>query len=114
LEEGVDSMDQVKIMVESSGVYREAKGSKTDAVKSQYDLFNKLNDNSSEGVHLDTKMSPEFKEIRDCYITMIDPTKMVPIKIMDSIFGYYYIEEDDVKPLANSYNNSIYMTNFSY
>jgi hypothetical protein len=111
--------DAVPLAVLEEGyesIYKYVSEADNGAPKSQEDLFTKVN-TSSEGIHMDKskkdkKSDKEFSEIRDCYIRLIDPTKVVPLKILDSTFGYYYVEEEDITPLANSVANSLYMTNY--
>ena len=57
-----------------------------------------------DGFYRDEKKekSEEFTEadIKDCYIKMIPPTRMFPIKIMGQKLFYLYIQTDDATPLS--------------
>lgn len=35
----------------------------------------------------------DWSDVKGCYIKLLDPKKVIPIKIMDYIIGYYYIED---------------------
>lgn len=70
-----------------------------------------------KGLHLITnnagkstvkKSGESFKNIADCYVKLIDPMHMLPIKIMDEIIGYYYIQEEDITPLAGILTSTMY------
>lgn len=44
----------------------------------------------------------DFSNVKGCYIKLISPKDIIPIKIMDNItIGYYYITENAVQPLVN-------------
>jgi hypothetical protein len=53
-----------------------------------------------------------FDDIKDCYIRLIDPTKIIPIKIMDQVIGYYYVQEEDITPLAGMISSTLYFNKF--
>lgn len=36
----------------------------------------------------------DFKDIRDCYFELLEPRKILPIRIMDETIGYYYMRND--------------------
>lgn len=43
-----------------------------------------------------------FSTVKGCYIKLIHPKDIIPIKIMDNItIGYYYVTENAVQPLVN-------------
>lgn len=91
--------------------------SKGKTPKEQEDLFSKFS--SSEGIISDKssksqKDNKEFADIRDCYIKVIEPLKIIEVKVMDTVLGYYYIQEDDLTSIATgSYNNGLYFTKFN-
>lgn len=35
----------------------------------------------------------DWSDVKGCYIKLLDPKKVIPVKIMDYIIGYYYIED---------------------
>ncbi|MNI41352.1 hypothetical protein D3C73_956030 [compost metagenome] len=39
----------------------------------------------------------DFTNVKDCYFKLIPPTKLIPIKIMDEIMGYYYVHKEDLE-----------------
>ena len=49
-----------------------------------------------------------FANISDCYVKLIDPMHLLPIKIMDEVIGYYYIQEEDITPLAGILTSTMY------
>ena len=56
------------------------------------------------------KISEEFAEVdvKGCYIQYIHPSKMIPVKIMDSVLGYYYVySTDDISSQMFSSSNRI-------
>lgn len=46
---------------------------------------------------IDKQAEGKFDNINDCYIKLIDPRRVVPVKILDTTLGYYYIHETDLK-----------------
>lgn len=44
----------------------------------------------------------DFKKIHDCYIKMIDPKNMKPIKIMNKVIGYYYQTAEEISGVNGS------------
>lgn len=62
----------------------------------------------SEGTFDPNDKENDFSAIRDCYIQLIDPRKIIPVKIMNETIGYYHIiEEAAVKkksPFTNSFS----------
>ena len=54
----------------------------------------------------------DFDDIKDCYVKLIDPTKIIPIKIMDQVIGYYYVQEEDITPLAGMISSTLYFNKF--
>lgn len=68
---------------------------------------------NNEGIYDDAKSSEvDFSEIKDCYIKLIDPTKIVPVKIVDQVIGYYYVVAEDITPLSGVVSSSLYMNRF--
>lgn len=49
----------------------------------------------------------DFSSIKDCYIKLIDPRKIIPITIMDQTIGYYYIHQTDVEVSRSPFTTSI-------
>lgn len=59
-----------------------------------------------------SKKGESFKNISDCYIKLIDPMHLLPIRIMDEIIGYYYIQEEDITPLSGILTSTVYYDKF--
>lgn len=54
----------------------------------------------------------DFSSVKGCYIKLISPKDIIPIKIMDNItIGYYYITENAVQPLVNRNTTGITAAN---
>lgn len=67
---------------------------------------------SSEGISFvdDEKASKEFDDIKDCYLKMIEPTRLIEIAIMDEVIGYFYIKTDNVTPISGILSSTLYQT----
>ena len=86
---------------------------KTEARGDYKSIFDKINNkkgNSSEGIHDDEK---EFSDIKDCYLKLIDPTKMIEVKILTTVIGYYYVQEEDITSISGMLTNNLYFTDFN-
>ena len=55
----------------------------------------------------------DFGFIQDCYIKLISPKQMRPVKIMDYTIGYYYVYESDSLTTNNKKKNNRFTTNFN-
>ena len=84
-------------------------------------FFNKIinTDDSEKGITFTSSNSNEegkkiddFSDIKDCYLKLIDPTKIIPLKIMDQTIGYYYVQEEDITPLAGMISSTLYYNKF--
>ena len=49
-------------------------------------------------------------DIKDCYVKMIEPTKLIEIAIMDEVSGYFYIRTDNVTPISGILSSTLYQT----
>ncbi len=58
------------------------------------------------------KAKADFSDIKDCYIKLIDPTKVIPIKIMNQTLGYYFVQSEDITPLAGMISSTLYYNKF--
>ena len=76
-------------------------------------LFKKVikNNKTDGGVKISKK--GEFDDIGDCYVKMIEPTKIIPIKIMNTVLGYYYVQDEDITPLSGAVSSSLYFSRFN-
>lgn len=98
MEEGLDSITEIQ------GLFV----NETDGDNSS--LFEKINkSDSSEGVKIN-KDDKELDVIQDCYIKLMEPIKVLPVKIMSSTIGYYYVYEEKINPIGGSVSNSLYFT----
>jgi len=103
---------------ESGDTFTEAKTVRKDK-KSVDSLFNKIiNDDTKNGITFvdDTKSrgkaKDDFSDIKDCYLKLIEPTKIIPVKIMNQTIGYYYVQEEDITPLAGMISSTLYYNKF--
>ena len=51
-------------------------------------------------------------DIKDCYVKLIEPTRMVPLEIMDQPIGYYYVVDEDITPLSGLVSSTLYYSKF--
>lgn len=87
-------------------------------------LFNKVINNNrlrgknrqegQEGIFYqkDAKSKENFDDIKDCYIQLIEPTRMLPLKIMNQVIGYYYVVAEDITPLSGMVSSTLYYSKF--
>jgi hypothetical protein len=62
---------------------------------------------TSDGtVDVNTK-EMDFSNVKDCYIKLIDPRKIIPIKVLDETIGYYYIHEEESKVAKSPFTTNI-------
>ena len=54
-----------------------------------------------------------FSDVTGCYIKYIDPKKIIPVKILDTTLGYYYIHETDFKVNKSPFSTTINVTNIT-
>lgn len=100
LEEGIESMEYFK---ESCITEKKEDG-----------LFHK-GIKSTDGIIIskDSKSKKEnFDDISDCYIKLIEPTRILPLKIMNTTIGYYYVCDEDIVPSAGMISSTMYNTKF--
>ena len=103
-EEGIDSL---RYVTETS------KSNKTESVNS----FNKIIDQvAPDGIHFTNsareKKNENFDEFTDCYIKLMEPTRVIPIKIMEKTIGYYYIQDENTTPLSGALSSTLYYAKF--
>lgn len=49
----------------------------------------------------------DFDGVQDCYIEYLDPRKVIPVKVLNKVIGYYYIHEGStMEPTKNLFTNS--------
>jgi len=75
-----------------------------EAIKNNAKTKNRTNSISSffnDGtISTEKDKNNNFDNITDCYIKLISPKKMIPVKIMEHVIGYYYIHESS--PITKS------------
>ena len=110
MEEGIESIAYMKQQMEQ--VMTEADNIKSD------DMFSRVAQaTSAEGILMSsddkerTKKN-SFDDIGDCYVKMIEPTKIIPIQIMNTTIGYYYVQDEDITPLSGAVSSTLYFTKF--
>lgn len=58
------------------------------------------------------KHEKDFKNISDCYIKLCDPVHIFPLKILNKAIGYFYIQEDDVRPINGILTSTVYYNKY--
>lgn len=74
------------------------------------DTFTEANEVLFNGDNL--SKSENFDEINDCYLKMLDPMRIIPVKIMNKVIGYYYIQNEDVSPLSGAISSTLFYSKF--
>ena len=102
--------------VEAISEFCESYGYTTEANKVSYDTLFKdvVKEVDGQGITaVDTKKrSVNFKEYKECYMKLIDPTRIIPVKVMDTTVGYYYIQDQDITPLTGVLTSTVYYTRY--
>lgn len=120
LEEGLASMNEFKeqFMNEScTKAFTEAKSlSSGKKNNNKRNLFKNIS-NSSDGTTItndpDAKEKyGEFADINDCYVKLLQPTKVLPIDIMGKVVGYYYVQEEEITALGGVVSSTLYYNKF--
>ena len=113
MEEGIDSIAYLKHMYEST--FTEAENKK----KQDDDMFNRVANAkmTEDGIIFDNdkssrKKKEDFSDIGDVYIRMIEPTRIIPIEIMNTTLGYYFVQDEDITPLSGAVSSTLYFTKF--
>jgi hypothetical protein len=123
-EEGIDSIDYFKNnYVSESGdtlvdgdVLTEARKSNK---KKDDNTFNRIIEEVTpdgikfaDGSHGKKTKNQNFDEFSDCYIKLIPPTKIIPLKIMSKTLGYYYIHDTSITPLSGAVSSTLHYAKF--
>ena len=58
------------------------------------------------------KHEKDFENVSDCYIKLCDPTHLFPLKILNKPIGYFYIQEDDVRPVNGIMTSTTYYNRY--
>lgn len=56
----------------------------------------------SDGVKSSNQRIDDWSSTKGCYIKLLDPKKIIPIKIMDYIIGYYYIHDENYSAINHN------------
>lgn len=117
LENGVQMYHDFAEEYFEDGIYESAgkRKKKNTQDKRVKEFLTKYNDDkqkeSPDGFYNDTSKEDEFTEddIKDCYVKMIPPTRMIPLKVMGKTLFYLYIQTSDNVPLSTilSYTTTI-------
>lgn len=59
------------------------------------------------------KKKNQFDNIAGCYIKYIEPKRMIPVKILDTTVGYYYIHSTDFQVNKSPFSTTIKVTNIT-
>nr|DAS58547.1 MAG TPA: Portal protein [Caudoviricetes sp.] len=83
----------------------------TEAEVSLDNARQKLNigDSSYKEIKKEEKI---FASIGDCYLKLIDSPHMIELRIMNKVLGYYYILEEDIKPISGVISSTMYYNRF--
>ena len=112
MEEGIESISHLKEMYEAT--FTEAEEKK----KSEDNIFNRVANAkmTEDGIIFDnnksSKKSSDFNDIGDVYVRMIEPTRIIPIKIMNTTLGYYFVQDEDITPISGAVSSTLYFTKF--
>lgn len=70
---------------------------------------NKLKATSDGVVDVDdlSKVDADFSNVKGCYMKLIDPRKIIPVRILEQTVGYYYIHDE-----PSTKNRSPFSSNF--
>lgn len=118
-EEGIDSIAFLKdeyISESGNSILTESKKNKSK--KKSDNAFNRIIDEvTPDGVRFtdgsDNKSKNlNFDEFSDCYIKLIPPTKIIPLKIMNKTLGYYYIHDANITPLSGAVSSTLHYAKF--
>lgn len=117
LEEGFSSIKEFReSFVSESGEYFATEANNGN--KKSVNMFDKVSSTTAgaaDGIFDEpgkTDKKSNFDDIKDCYVKMIEPTRMIPIKIMNTIIGYYYVQSEDITPLSGAVSSTLYYSKF--
>lgn len=96
--------DELEYLLESSSDIFGADFDKS--VKKSIGSKNKVKTTVDGTYDLNEKVS-DYSNIKGCHIKLIDPRKLIPIKILNKIVGYYYIHELDGTTSKPTFSNNL-------
>ncbi len=66
---------------------------------------------ASDGVVDTGKIDNDFGEQQGCFVKLIDPRKIIPVRVLEQTVGYYYIHEEAIAksrtPFTSTFNNNM-------
>ena len=106
LEYGADSLDEIRKSYAHTFSFTEAdNSSKVEEFKEKIKL--------DSGTYSDRKkIERQYRNVGDCYLKYIDSTHLIELKIMDKVLGYYYVLEEDIRPVSNVISSTLYYNRF--
>ena len=119
-EEGMDSLSFFRnnyVTESGDAIITETKQSKSKNA-TESNAFNKIIDQvTPDGIQFASKYDKDgkattFDEISDCYIKLMQPTRVIPLKIMNQTIGYYYVQDENITPLAGAVSSTLQYTKF--
>lgn len=95
-------------IVKESSFYESDFGSKEfkEEIKSALKNRNQVSKKIFSDGTVDSKVE-DFSSVRGCYIKLIEPSKIIPIKILDQTIGYYYIHDTNLKTERSPFSTNI-------
>ena len=82
-----------------------------DKFRKQVERVTKKNDQQTTFVDgtVDVKKdkNADFSSFKECYIKLIDPRRIIPVKILDQVIGYYYIHQTELEASKSPFTTSI-------
>ena len=111
LEEGFDSLEYLKEYAEKTY---------TEANEKPQNIFDQLASTeikdgmtfTNDSTKKKSKKKDDYSDIQDCYVKMIEPTKIIPIEIMNTKIGYYLVVAEDITPLSGAVSQTLYYSKF--
>lgn len=112
LEEGFESVYELYEQFTNGGYTTEADKVSYNTLFNN--VINQVDANGVSGVYATKKRERKenFKEFNESYVKFIEPTRIIPVKIMDTVLGYYYIQDQDITPLTGVMTSTVYYTRY--
>lgn len=60
----------------------------------------------------ENEKSNKYDDLTGCYLKMIEPTRVLPVKIINTIIGYFYVQDEDITPLSGAISDTLYYSKF--
>lgn len=76
--------------------------------KKKLNPFDAIQQNRSvEGAYGINKNDTEFEDLKDVYIQMIDPTKIIPVEVMNEVIGYYIVYAEETTQMSGVISSNL-------